>query len=668
MSSGGILRTANLIVELNNRLRSLKYWIIKLLDVLLNLQKFITTVLINYTRMNKRKILLVLGLIVFVSSFANELPIQEENSIRLMCYNIRNARGMDDVTDYQRIADVVNAAKPDIIAIQELDSVTNRSNKVDVLDVLSRNTLMFPTYAAAIDFDGGKYGIGVLSKEKPLSVKRIPLPGREEARMLHIVELEAYYFGCTHFSLNAEDRLEAVAIIKREAERLDKPFFLAGDMNSSPDSPVQEAMNESFTALTSPKQYTFPATDPNVCIDYIYGYNGKDDWSRLTNRGVIAAEVASDHRPLYAEIRLHAAKDEIFRTKPYLQNPTGNGITISWLTNVPVHSWVEYGTDGNLDQTLQLYVDGQMLCNNYHHKFRLENLEPGKTYSYRVYSREIAVYEAYRKEFGETAVSETYNFRLPSVGDTDFTAIILNDLHQRKELVDMFSALISDVDYDFVILNGDVIDDPRNEAQAVASMSYVNEHFNAETVPVFYIRGNHEIRNAYSIGLRDLLDYVGDKTYGSFNWGDTRIVMLDCGEDKADDHWVYYGLNDFTGLRKDQADFLREELATDAFKSARRRVLIHHIPIYGMREDSYNPSLEEWGGILKGAPFDVALNGHTHRFAYHPRHTAGNNFPVVVGGGNIPESATMMILKKVGEKMTLQVLDVNGVEKLKLDM
>ncbi len=616
----------------------------------------------------KRTIVLFCGFIFFVSSFAGELPVQEENSIRLMSYNVRNARGMDNITDYQRIADVINGAKPDIIAVQELDSVTNRSAGVDVLDVLSRNTLMFPTYAAAIDFDGGKYGIGVLSKEKPLSVRRIGLPGREEARMLLIVELEAYYFGCTHFSLNAEDRLKAVEIIKREAEKLDKPFFLAGDMNATPDSPEQEAMAESFTALTSPKENTYPATDPNTCIDYIYGYKGAENWSRLTNRGVIAEEVASDHRPLYAEIRLHAAKGNIFRTKPYLQNPTENGMTISWLTNVPVHSWVEYGTDGNLDQTLQLYVDGQMLCNNYHHKFRLENLEPGKTYSYRVCSREIAVYEAYRKAFGDTAISETYTFRLPSADDTDFTAIVFNDLHQRRELVDMFSELIKDVDYDFVILNGDVIDDPRDEAQAVASMSYMNEHFGAETVPVFYMRGNHEIRNAYSIGLRDLLDYVGDKTYGAFNWGDTRIVMLDCGEDKDDGHWVYYGLNDFTGLRKDQAGFLQGELGSDAFKNAEKRVLVHHIPIYGQREGSYNPSLEEWGDILKDAPFDVALNGHTHRFAYHPKHTAGNNFPVVVGGGNNPQSATMMVLEKTGEKMTLRVLDVKGEEKLRLDM
>ncbi len=263
-------------------------------------------------------------------------------------------------------------------------------------------------------------------------------------------------------------------------------------------------------------------------------------------------------------------------------------------------------------------------------------------------------------------INAEYDF---SEQDTDFTAVILNDIHQNMVLMDMYAGLMKGIDYDFVVFNGDCIDDPRNEAQAVKSMSYMNEKVKAETIPVFYMRGNHEIRNAYSIGLRDLFDYVGDKTYGSFNWGDTRIVMLDCGEDKEDTHWVYYGLNDFTGLRKDQAAFLQKELKSREFKKAEKRVLIHHIPIYGLREGAYNPCFDEWGDILQKAPFDICLNAHQHRFNYHPKGKLGNNYPVVVGGGNRPEGATLMILKKQGKNMTLRVLDpVNGEEKLKLDL
>lgn len=57
--------------------------------------------------------------------------------------------------------------------------------------------------------------------------------------------------------------------------------------------------------------------------------------------------------------------------------------------------------------------------------------------------------------------------------------------------------------------------------------------------------------------------------------------MLDCGEDKTDDHWVYYDLNDFTQLRNEQVGFLKKELAAKEFKKAKKRILLHHIPLYG---------------------------------------------------------------------------------------
>lgn len=602
-----------------------------------------------------------------LSVFAQTITVKEDNSIRLMSYNIRNSKGLDNKTDYDRIANVILDVAPDIIGIQELDSVTGRSNGDDVLDILSRKTLMFSTYGSTINYDGGRYGIGILSKEKPIRVIKVPLPCKDEPRVLLIVELKDYYFGNTHFSLNSEDRMKAVDIIRNEVKKLDsaKPFFLVGDLNDTPESEVVTSIMSEFKTLVPNNQYTYPADNPNKRIDYILGYDSSVGWSLLTDKGIIDEKVASDHRPLFADIRIHADKELIFRTKPYLQNPTGNGITISWLTNVPVHSWVEYGLNGNLDQKMELYVDGQMIVNNFHHKYRLENLILGETYSYRVCSREITVYEAYRKEFGDTSVSDTYTFRLPKENETDFKAIIFNDLHQRRNLIDLFSDLIAEVDYDFVVFNGDNIDDPRNESQAVKSLSYMNEKVGAESVPVFYIRGNHEIRNAYSIGLRDLLDYVGDKTYGSFNWGDTRFVILDCGEDKDDNTPVYYGLNDFSGLRKDQANFLKEEINKPEFYSATKRVLIHHIPVYGLGENEYNPSFDEWGEILKDAPFNVSLHGHTHRFVYHPENTIGNNFPVVIGGGNNVESATIMILEKKGNDMSLRVLNINGEELLK---
>ena len=46
---------------------------------------------------------------------------------QLMTYNVKNGAGMDGVTDYARTASVIIQEKPDVVAIQELDSVTGRS-------------------------------------------------------------------------------------------------------------------------------------------------------------------------------------------------------------------------------------------------------------------------------------------------------------------------------------------------------------------------------------------------------------------------------------------------------------------------------------------------------------------------------------------------------------
>ena len=359
------------------------------------------------------------------------------------------------------------------------------------------------------------------------------------------------------------------------------------------------------------------------------------------------------------------AADKIFRTMPYLQNPIGNGITIMWQTTVPVYSWVEYGTDKEHLQRARTIVDGQVICNDINNKIRINGLEPGQTYYYRICSREILDYQAYKKVFGETAVSDFYTFTMPAPDSRDFTALILNDIHTRRSDPEVLKSLfrqIEGVKYDFVILNGDIIDDPADQDISIKKLDWVNTMIGAHQIPAFYIRGNHEIRNAYSIGLRSLFDYVDNSTYNAFNWGDTRFVCLDCGEDKPDSEPVYYDLNDFTELRRAQADFLKAELKSKAFKKAERRILVHHIPIYGDGPgyNKYRPCLEAWGDILKNAPFDICINAHTHNFSFHPAGSDGNNFPVIVGGGPRMFNAAVMVLKKKGNEMSLLVKDTSG--------
>lgn len=586
------------------------------------------------------------------------LSVQAQNTLRLMTYNIKNANGMDNVCNFQRIANVINNACPDVVAIQEVDSVTNRSHQKYVLGEIAERTQIHAFFAPAINYDGGKYGIGLLSKQTPLRVQSIPLPGREEERILLMAEFDDYIYCCTHLSLTEEDRMTSLEIIKKFASAVKKPFFLAGDMNAQPESDFIKGLQKDFRILSNPRQHTFPAPDPTETIDYIVSLKQDTEPFALLSSRVLNEPVASDHRPLIADLRLPEKTERIFRTKPYLQNPVDNGITVMWETNVPAYCWVEYGTDTTQLKRARTLMDGQVVCNNTLHKIRIDNLQPGQKYYYRVCSQEILLYQAYNKVFGNTARSSFSSFTLPATDADSFTAIVFNDLHQHTQTFRALCKQIENMDYDFVVFNGDCVDDPASHDQATAFISELTEGVHGDRIPTFFMRGNHEIRNAYSIGLRDHYDYVGDKTYGSFNWGDTRIVMLDCGEDKVDDHWVYYGLNDFTQLRNEQVDFLKQELASKAFKKANKRILLHHIPMYGNYEKNLCEDL--WKEILSKAPFDVSLNAHTHKYAFHPKKEQGNNYPVIIGGGYKMDEATVIIVEKKKNELNITVLNAKG--------
>lgn len=579
-----------------------------------------------------------------------------------MTYNIRNAKGMDGVCNFQRIANVISNEAPDVVAIQELDSMTTRSGQKFVLNEIAERTQMHASYAPAISFQGGKYGIGILSRKKPLDIHSYPLPGREEARMLMVAEFEDYFFACTHLSLTEEDRLASLDIIKKSVGKSDKPYFLAGDLNDTPDSKFIKALQQDFQILTNLKKPTFPATEPTETIDYIAAWKHRSNNFANLSAQVYEEPLASDHRPLTVQLRTAIKADKIFLTRPYLQNPANNGMTIMWETSIPTYSWVEYGTDTTLLSRARLLIDGQAEFNESIHKIRLEGLMPGQTYYYRVCSQEILQYKAYSKKFGHTAKSEFHSFTMPATDTDSFTAVIFNDLHQRSAVFQALLKQVKQIDYDFVIFNGDCIDDPINHAQATRFVKELTEGVGGNLIPTLFMRGNHEIRNAYSVGLRKHMDYVGGKTYGAFNWGDTRIVMLDCGEDKPDSTPVYYDLNDFTQLRQDQAGFLKEELKSKEFKKADKRILIHHIPLYGCD----NLCWDLWEPLLRKAPFHVSINAHTHKFAYHPKGTLKNNYPVVIGGGNRVENATVMILVKKKGELRIKVLNADGKELLNI--
>ena len=141
---------------------------------------------------------------ISISTFCTDVRTCHAQQVNILSYNVHNCIGMDKEYNYRRIANVISQTSPDIVALQELDSVTVRNKGIHALGELEKLTGMHGTYAAAIPFQGGSYGIGILSREIPIKYKIIPMPGREEKRTLIIAEFKDYVFCATHQSLTPE--------------------------------------------------------------------------------------------------------------------------------------------------------------------------------------------------------------------------------------------------------------------------------------------------------------------------------------------------------------------------------------------------------------------------------------------------------------------------------
>lgn len=251
----------------------------------------------------KRGIIGIIMLLGLAAACVSRHPKSEPattDEIVVMTYNVRHCAGMDLVVDYDRTAAVIAELHPDVVALQELDSMTGRSGHYYQLGELAKRTSYYPVFGKAIDFDGGAYGVGVLTKDQPLSTKRIPLPG-EEPRVLLVVELKDYVLACTHLDLEVDARMASAPFIVEEAQRWQKPFILAGDWNDTLNSTLLQEMTKHFTIL-SESAPTYPADAPTECIDYVASF--KTCAARALESRVIDEPEASDHRPLLVKLEV----------------------------------------------------------------------------------------------------------------------------------------------------------------------------------------------------------------------------------------------------------------------------------------------------------------------------------------------------------------------------
>ncbi|WP_434385960.1 DUF4082 domain-containing protein [Melittangium boletus] len=225
--------------------------------------------------------------------------------LRFMTYNIKHG----ELSSLEAIAGVITAQAPDLVALQEVDVLTTRSGKVDQAARLGQLTGMQVAFIPSLlNFDGGQYGLALLSRYPIRSSQRIALRSASEQRVLalYTVELEAgrvLPVGVTHLgTTSATERLEQVADLK--AALAGKPWaLLGGDFNATPSEASISSLTQQFSDAWrrggSGNGYTSSAGLPTRRIDYLMLGAA---WTSPVVASVPGASSQSDHRPVVATV------------------------------------------------------------------------------------------------------------------------------------------------------------------------------------------------------------------------------------------------------------------------------------------------------------------------------------------------------------------------------
>ncbi|MDO5036382.1 MAG: endonuclease/exonuclease/phosphatase family protein [Porphyromonas sp.] len=252
------------------------------------------------------------------SSDSQESAIPEEDKVvTIMSYNVlRFVYDKENPYNYETIAKLVHEKGAEAVALNELDKLTTRSREEDQLahfaQVLGGWDFEF---GSAMPYMGGDYGEGIATRESAVQKFSVQLPKGvgAEPRVMVVMELEDYVIATTHLDhVSDEAQIGQVEKITEEIAKLykdsDKPVFLAGDLNATPDSETIAILEKDWIRLSGTEP-TFPSHAPRGCIDYVYQYNNGVECEVLHSEVVTTAEagdmtVMSDHLPVLVKVKI----------------------------------------------------------------------------------------------------------------------------------------------------------------------------------------------------------------------------------------------------------------------------------------------------------------------------------------------------------------------------
>ena len=353
---------------------------------------------------------------------------------------------------------------------------------------------------------------------------------------------------------------------------------------------------------------------------------------------------------------------------PWICDMDSTGVTIVWVTDVPGISYVEMATDSTdhfYSKTRKRYYAaeaGRRILTDSVHCVRIRGLKPDSKYRYRVVTQALKDWcNDDWVTLGGLAWSDVwkkkpYEFKTYPAKPREITFLVLNDIHERPQFMKELCKNVDLKKLDFILLNGDMSNRIRSQKHIMDAYLDTCVSMFATDVPLFFNRGNHELRGEFADYLNRYFPTNNGKYYRLQHVAGVDFLFIDSGEDKPDADLEYCGIVECDQYREEQERWLRS-LQEEKKIGKYPVVVFSHMP----------PTLKNWHGPLhmqetltpelNKMNVSVMLSGHLHRFDYQEPNEV-INFPNLVNSNN-----TYLLCHIANGKMEVDYVGLTNKEK-----
>jgi len=382
----------------------------------------------------------------------------------------------------------------------------------------------------------------------------------------------------------------------------------------------------------------------------------------LAGLALACALLASIGPPSFAQDEPYVVHDTkpVILQGPYLTSLSETGATVVWVTDTPCHAKVVFGPLGGSPGREADNAGHGLLPIGTRHVVHLSGLEPGRTYAYKAVATRVVKMKAYWPEKGLAAESTERTFTTFDRAKAAISFTAVADTHEDPARV---KDLLEAVDWaatEFLVHLGDAFHGLESEDQLFGRWVGPAERRLSGSKLHLFVRGNHETRGAFA---RDLFDYFPTpegRFYYARDHGPVHFVVLDTGEDKADETNVYAGLNAFRAYREAEFAWLERHFAADERAAeAPFRVVVLHQPNWGWTDGRG----DLWTKLANQGRVDLVIGGHFHRLRTAAPGSQGNDFAVLALG---QDQIAKVEAPRTELKVTVTAKDGSVVETLAL--